>query len=479
VSSMVQADLPRARGAVASQYRWLAPAGLVILAFAWPLFVFTGSQVSYLVSIAAACCTAAALAAARRGLVVGYIAGLLALVGPEVNGQLGNGRAPLGSLRVLDAATATAAAAVLLVGWRSRGQVIPRLRHLGALAVLNVLVLGYATVRWGMEGHRVDSFLRTDLRLILLAALLWLIVTRCTRGGARAILWGVVVVGLLAACKAAAIHLSGVYAIGSFDRLQASNYYVSGHPRTILIGGDTLMILVPATTVLLARATQRLNVRIALLVCALTCLSALGLSATRTSVLVALGLILMAVAATLALDRPHLSGRAIAHASLLAALIIVVALLGGAASRLTHADAPHVGLNFRKDEVNTFLRAPATTKYLGQGLGGRFLGKDVNGKPVLSGWAHELPVWIALKTGVFGLVCAALAIAVIARRVTDRFRHGGDQTQILVGTIFVLGLLIMSMTLDRLALPEGILPFIIGVFLSSSAARPSIRSTTA
>ncbi len=162
-----------------SQSHWLAPTGLVILAFAWPVFVFTGSQVSYLVSIAAACCTAVTLAASGSSLVVVYLAGLMALVGPEVNGQLGNGHAPLGSLRLFDAVTATAAFTVLVITWRSRHTILPQWRRPGALAVLSAAVIGYATVRWAMEGHQVNSFLRTDLRLIILAVLFWLIATSC------------------------------------------------------------------------------------------------------------------------------------------------------------------------------------------------------------------------------------------------------------------------------------------------------------
>jgi hypothetical protein len=453
------------------QSRGLVPGGLAVLAVAWPLFVFTGSQASYVVSIIAACCAAAALARTRSSLMVGFLAGVMVLIGPEVNGQLGNGHAPLGSLRVLDAATAAAAIALfVLVLWPSRRAILARWRRPGALALVSATALGYASLRWAMEGHRVDSFLRTDLRLIVLAILFWFIVSNCRRGGARAILWCLVGVGLLAALKAAAIHYSGLYAIGADDRLQATNYYVSGRTRTILIGGDTLLILVPAVIVLLAVAERSSRTRGALAAVGIVCLWALGLSATRTSVLVALGLMLVAAAVTLILARPRLSRWALAVGVVVTVIVLGVAALGGAASRLTEAEAPHVGLNFRKDEINSFLRASATTKYLGQGLGGRFLGKNVNGQPVLTGWAHELPVWIALKTGIFGLLCASLALAIMLRRALGALRRVGDRVPVLAGAVIVLGLVVMSMTLDRLALPEGIFPFIVGVFLISTAA---------
>jgi hypothetical protein len=447
--------------------RWRIPAGLVILAVAWSLFVFTGSQVSYLVAIAVACSIAIALAALRSSLVVGYLFGLMALIGPEVNGQLGNGHAPLGSLRILDAATAAAAITALVVAREPWRVIFARWRRPGALMVLAVTVVGYAILRWLMEGHPVNGFLRADLRLIVLAALWWVIATRCRRGGARTILWCMVAVGLLAAAKAAAIHISGIYAIGPSDRLQATSYYVSGHLRTILVGGDTLLILVPAVLVLLASAERKMSTRIALALAGFVCLWALGLSATRTSVLVALGLAFVAAFSILLVARPHLSKPAIAGAGILAALMVGTALLGGVASRLTHADPPHVGLNFRKDEVDSFLKTSARTKYFGQGLAGRFMGKDVNGQPVLAGWAHELPVWIALKTGILGLLCACFALVVIARRTVFALRGGGDRVPVLAGAMLVLGLLTMSMTLDRVALPEGVLPFMVGVFLLS------------
>jgi uncharacterized membrane protein YhaH (DUF805 family) len=479
MNSVLQAALPRSESTSVLQSRWLALGGIAVLAFAWPLFVFTGSQALYLTSIAAACCTAAALATMRTSLVVGYLAGLMALIGPEVSGQLGNGHAPLGSLRIFDAATAAAAVALLVLAWRrSRPTILAEWRHPGALAVLSALAVGYAIIRWAMEGHRVDSFLRTDVRLIVLAALFWFIASNCRRGGARTILWCFVGVGTLAAIKAAAIHYSGLFAIGAYDRLQATNYYTSGQTRTILVGGDTLLILVPAVIVLLATVEQRSSMRVALAAVGLLCLWALGLSATRTSVLVSLGLIFVTAAITVILARPHLSKRALAGGLILTAIVLGVAALGGATSRLTEAEPPHVGLNFRKDEINSFLNASATTKYLGQGLAGRFMGKNVNGKAVLTGWAHELPVWIALKTGIFGLICASLALAIMIRRALDALRRGGDRVQIVAGAVIVLGLVVMSMTLDRLALPEGIFPLIVSVFLISTAVRPPTTSAT-
>ena len=153
MSSALQAALPGRSGVRASPWSWLAPGGVVVLAVAWPLFVFTGSQADYLLSVAAASLTAAALGATQSSLLAGYLIGLIALVGPEVNGQLGNGHAPLGSLRLVDAATAAGAAALVL-SWRGDRSIFSR-RRPGALAVLAAAAVAYATVRWAIEGRRV------------------------------------------------------------------------------------------------------------------------------------------------------------------------------------------------------------------------------------------------------------------------------------------------------------------------------------
>ncbi len=476
MSSALAALPPRTRVWTVETQRWLGLAGLLILAIAWPLFVFTGEQAAYLVSVVAACGVAALLSVTKSSLASGYMLALMALIGPEVNGQLGNGHALLGSLRLIDAAAAAGVIALLAVGWRSELASIRSRRRPGALGLLALLAVAYAGAMWLAYGHPVDGFLRADLRLIVLAALFWVLASRCRRGGSRAILWSIVVVGVASALKAAAIHISAIYAIGPFDRLQATSYYDAGKLRTILIGGDTLMILMPAVALLLATTTPNRIVRSALAVAGVLCLWALGLSATRTSALVSLGLVVAVLATMGYLWRPHLSRRTLVLGCGFALVVLVVTALGGVASRLTHADAPHVGLNFRKDEIDSFLRLSAARKYLGQGLGGRFVGKNVNGAAVLAGWAHELPVWIALKTGILGLLGACAALAAIARRASLRLTGGADRVEVLAGAVLVLGTVVMSMTLDRLALPEGVLPFVVGVFLVGRPARTAVMS---
>jgi hypothetical protein len=311
---------------------------------------------------------------------------------------------------------------------------------------------------------------------VLLAALTSFVVWRCRRGDARLVLWSVVVVGALAVVKAAAIHYSGIFAIGSFDRIQASSYYSAGQLRTILVGGDTLLILVPCTSVLLASQISSAPIRLGLAIVGLACLGALDLSVTRTSIVVALGLVALAVAGVLLRTRPRLTRGSGAVGAALIVLAVAVPLVGGLSVRLFRKDPPHVGLNFRRDEVDSFLKLPGPSKYLGQGLGGRFLSKDVNGKPVRTAWAHELPVWIALKDGILGLVCGTVALVVIASRCLRSLRRGSEPTLALAGGIYVVGLVVMSLTLDRVALVEGAIPLVVAVFLLSP--RPPISDPT-
>jgi 4-amino-4-deoxy-L-arabinose transferase-like glycosyltransferase len=235
-----------------------------------------------------------------------------------------------------------------------------------------------------------------------------------------------------------------------------------------------VLILVPAVVLLLASRERRVA-RFPLALAGLLCLWAIGLSATRTTSLVSIALVLAGAIVMIILAHPRLSRSTIVIGCIVGALIITVGAVGGAASRLTHRDPPHVGLNFRKDEINRFLKTPATKLYLGQGLAGRFTSKDVNGRPALTGWAHELPVWIALKAGVLGLISAGAALVMILWRASRRLLDREVRVQVLAGAVLVTGLVTMSMTLDRVALPEGVPLLIVGVFLTYSA-RPKVVS---
>lgn len=448
--------------------RALIGGGAAALVAAWPVFVFTGAQAAYLVATLGACLAAVGLIRRRTPLAVGFLVGLLALVGSDVNGQLGKGTPPLGSLRILDLALAAAA---LTAAWVDRGE----LRRLsvrsrpGGLAILGGLAVVYVTLRWATAGHPVDSFLRTDLRLLVVAALTSFVARRCRSGPGQAIGWSLVVVGALAAAKAVAVHVSGLFAIGSNDRVQATSTYAGDHVRTILVGGgDTLLILVPALAILLAAQPGRVARRAFLAVAGFGCLAALGLSGTRTSLLVSFGLAVVAAGCTFASRRSAIPRRSLLTAAAIGVAALAVATLGQAPQRLLQKDAPHTGLDFRRDEVKTFFKLPAGDQLLGRGLASRLRTADTQGNPVLSGWTHELPFWIALKAGVIGVLLAALAYGLIVRRGIAALRGPGDRTVVLAGQLLILGLVVMSMTINRLGLVEGAMLLPIAVLLAGA-----------
>ena len=200
-------------------------------------------------------------------------------------------------------------------------------------------------------------------------------------------------VASVATAKALTISLSGLWVVGPNDRLQASLRGDEG--RVILAGGDTLLAMAPALAVVaLGREPSSKRV-VALTLAAVSAVAGLLVSGTRTSFLVAMILLPLAVAWRFA---PAVAPRRLA----LVCSIVILGLAGlgyagGVLNRLPTEDAPHVGVNFRLEEAEAVLDMPAERLLLGQGLGGRFTGKDVNGQPVTTGWAHSIPLWLLLK----------------------------------------------------------------------------------
>jgi hypothetical protein len=120
-----------------------------------------------------------------------------------------------------------------------------------------------------------------------------------------------------------------------------------------------------------------------------------------------------------------------------------------------------VGINFRIDETRSFFRLPHRDLLLGQGFGGRFEGKDVNGLPVVAGWSHTLPVWIGLKVGLVGLAAIMIAIILLLQRGFAAIRAKGvlHHSEHALAAVLIVGLLLMSLTINRIALPEGAILF--------------------
>jgi len=417
-------------------------AALAILVAAWPTFVFDGAQWAFLVSAAAAGWVAFELARRRSVLAPVFVIAVLTLAGPQVNGAIGNGTAPLGTLRLLDltlaAALAGAAPAIL-----ARRAAVLCSRAVWVLAAL----CAYGTVLWLAHGAVRNGAFKGDVRLVLLAAGMFALAGTCRREGFRALITALLVTAVLTAAKAIAITLSDLWAIGEYDRLQTA--MVLGDPvRVILMGGDTLFALVPAVVVLaLAAGVDRRLCAVA----GLGALAGLLISGTRTSLLVTVALAI-ATGAAIALARGRRPTRRVIVLAVAAlAALVAGAFAAGVGQRFLRADNPHVGLNFRRDEIHLFFQQPARDLLLGRGFGGSYLGKGLDGKITVTPWSHAFPLWVDLKFGLLGLL-AGLALLAATLRTALRARQDPLAG---LGAVIVTGLLLLSLTLDRLALPEG------------------------
>jgi hypothetical protein len=304
----------------------------------------------------------------------------------------------------------------------------------------------------------------------------------CDRGTSRQLLTGIVFLAPLIAAKAVGVRVAGLFTIGAYDRLQTASLpgVRLSELRVVVLGGDTLLVVcAPAALLALSRARSWLE-RSVLLVCLAAALGTLAISATRTGLLVGITLTAGVGVALLIRDmlREVRPGR-IALVGLCAALALAafvgVSARTGALDRFTTADTPHVGLNFREDELRAFFRLPTGDILTGQGYGGRFTGKDPNGRPVVTGWSHAFPAWIALKAGIVGVIAALTLLVVAARRAVTRLSRGGDAGVLAeLGVVIVLGVLLISLTLGRAALPEGaILLGVAASLISPRDPRPS------
>jgi hypothetical protein len=453
-------DRPRGRS-------WaVVVAGLALVA-AWPAFVFTGSQVAYLGAAVAAAVVSLELARARSVLAVALLIAVLTLIGPEANGALGRGDAPLGTLRLLDITLASALLGVCFkpVEWVDDRRDLLRLAAGAAArspaAWLLALLLTYSVALWAAYGPSLDGFVKTDVRLVALGFGTFVLTAVCRRGGAAPLVAVLIALAPWLLLKTAAIDVADLFVIGTYDRAQAS----LAQSRVILLGGDTLLILTPALTVLASRRWRARAPRVGLGLCAAASFGALLFGATRTSILVALGLAVLvsAIIIVAAGRRPSLGAVALG----LAALVFAGTGLAvtGAGERFLRKDAPHVGINFRHDEMKALLRIDDHKLIVGQGIGGTFPGKDVRGRIVDSGWAHSTPAWVALKLGLPGVALVSVLLLILGGRTIKGLRDPGRRWAVSVGATMVFGLLMMSLTLGRAALPEGVVFLAVGIAL--------------
>jgi hypothetical protein len=452
----------------------LAPA-VAALAVAWAVYCFTGAQAAFLLAMVVAGGTIAWLCALRSVFAVAYLVALVALVGPEANGAIGRGSAPAGTLRLLDWCVAVAVVTIVALERPRLGAALRLARCRWRELVPALVVAGliaYALLLWWLAGAPLDGLVKTDVRLIALSAGTAAVVWHCRAGGFPNLVLALCGIGAAAAVKAVAIALSGLWVIGTYDRLQATRVDDGASARVILIGGDTLMTLVPAI-VLVAFPRAGRGARRFLLACAGAACAGLLVSGTRTSLLVALLLAAVVAATRIQLRRPGLG----TVAAMAAAVVVLAgfAVSMGVVDRLTQADAPGVGVNFRKDEISRFFQLPAGTLVAGRGLGGAWAGEDSRGLLVRSGWLHELPLWIVLKVGFVGLA-AAVALGVwLLRRFRAGLRDGADPYMVAVGGVVAAGVLVAAFAVNRAALPEGAVILTLGIALIVTGSRRVAR----
>ena len=425
-----------------------------VFALAWPFFVFVGDQLAYLLATAAMAALALMLSANRSPYAVILVVGLAAVVGTEARGELGDGSAPLGSLRILDVALLFA---LLGAAWArvSAGRVPELLRRSrpGILGVLAALLVGWAGVLWIVAGAPRNQFLNTDIRLLVLVVGTYLVARALPRDVQGVVVRGLVLLSPLLLLKALAIVALDLDAIGTNDRIQATAVEIDGDRRVVLVGGDTLLILVPALWAGLRTRVPRARRWIfsASAICAVV---GLLISGTRTSVLVA-GALWAATEVAILAQRGQLPSRGTVTKLAVGALLLGIAgFSSGVAQRLEQGDTAHTGLNFRIDEIRTASHLPKWDLAVGQGLAGTFTSKDVHGQPIRTPWSHVLPVWLILKVGYAGACVALLLLGLFIRRGARAGTTAPDFVST-SGLLVVVGLVVMSLTLGRIALPEG------------------------
>jgi hypothetical protein len=441
--------------------------GVLTVSLAWSIYVFADSQLAYVGATAASAAVAIRFASNRSQAIVVLLLAEVGLLGTEANGQLASGTPLLGSFRLLDITVASAVLTLAVVALRAlrsnaAGATPPESevrRRIASLArgpeAIFAAVVCWALALWFVHGHLVDQITKSDVRVVGLSVAMWIIARTCTSAALGDLPSAIASLGPAISTKAVAIYLSGLWVIGSNDRLQASAVYNGGHTRIILVGGDTILILIPAIAVLALARYRSTADRWWLWFCALFSFVGLLVSGTRSGLIVAV--LMLVFVATLQRQNFRMPRRRSIAAFIAAVILLVTGLIAtGTMTRFVTSDPPHVGVNFRADEVRSLFRLPATDILFGQGIGGRFVGKDVNGLPIITGWSHALPAWIILKIGILGLiVVSVLAFMPMWRRLTYVQRSRPLQTDAALGCVLLFGVLIMSLSLGRAALPEG------------------------
>lgn len=447
----------------------LAFAAVVALVVSLSVFIGDGSQLAYLMALAFAATTAASLGWSRSWLAALLIVALATLVGTEMRGELGRGTAPLGSLRLLDVALLAAVAGLFARdavdgGLREAGHTM--LLRRGPLSIetrILAAATGWAGALWIANGAEWNAFMRADVRLILLVYGTYVLAKAVLPGQWPRFTLGLLALAPMLALKAGIIYVTDFFTVGTFDRLQTAFVQVPSK-RVILVGGDTLLVLTPALATAMALRAESRAVR---WLCTLAAAFAMGgvlLSGSRTGLLIAAAMVLVTLCLPMGQRRLRMTRLSALAAVLIVAATVTGAYVTGVGERLVTRDLPHVGLNFRGDEIQTASSLPQRDLLLGQGLGGSFLSKDARGAAVETGWSHVLPVWLVLKVGLLGLLALLVALGLFVRRAARAIRRQ-RRGPAMIGAQLVGGLILMSLTVGRLAQPEGAMLVAIGVVL--------------
>lgn len=420
----------------------------------WLAYLGSGSTALYLLLTALVVGAAYVLGRRQHWGAALLILGTATLVGTEFRGELGSAAFTGGGVRLLDLVVlASGVGVAVAAGWfrllRDPAALVAGLRpFLWAFVALAALLL-----LWVINGPALDALFKTDVRLLLLGVGTYVVARRTLPGNEAAFVRGLLLLGAALAAKAIVLHLSDLWAIGTWDRAQTYQISSRSAPkRTILVGGDTLIVLLPAIASSVLGAVTSRQARGLLMGVAALGFVAILLSGTRSSLLVAIGLFL--VAPFILRGGLSISPRKLAAAGVVALMLLVAGTVAtGVGERFTRQDGQHEGLGFREDEIRSAVHLPARNLLIGQGIGGHFVTKASSGEASVSGWSHVVLIWVVLKLGLFGLIALLVALGWGLWRVIRGPRGIGPT----VGLTIFAGLMVMSLTIGRAALPEGVI----------------------